>query len=518
MNGLESINYPMEKRIIADKTYTYKDFQPFFKGPVKIDLSRKSEKKIIISQNHLARALENKKIIYGVNTGFGNLSHIAVNSKDLEELQKNLVRSHACGIGEPLSLGIVRTILFLKLLTFSKGYSGVRIDVVKKIIQFLNKDILPVIPKKGSVGASGDLAPLGHMALSLIGEGEVFFEGDRMDSKKALKKARVKPLILKPKEGLSLINGTQVSTAIAINCLINGDRILKVADLTGALSVESSFSSRQVFQKKVHDLKQHIGQRSCAKNVYRLLAKSEIVQSHSNCEKVQDPYSFRCMPHIHGACRDIFLSSSNIINDEINSVSDNPLVFDEKSIVSSGHFHAEHIALALDSLSISFSEIGAISERRIHYFMKGIGDKIPPFVTQNPGIESGYMIAHVTASALASENKTLSHPASVDSMPTSGGQEDIVSMAPWAGLKLMNIQNNIDSILSIELIVAGAANYIGSSKLNPAKGTMPILNELKKHCSFQDGDRALYHEIEDVTKIVQSGEILDLISELLTLE
>ncbi len=508
----------METLLVSNKNRTYKDFYPFYKGPVKVLLSSKSEKRIIKSHNHLINALKKGKSIYGVNTGFGNLSHITIDSPHIAKLQMNLVRSHASGTGAPMSLGLVRTILFLKLLTFSKGYSGVSIELAKKIIQFLNKDILPVIPEKGSVGASGDLAPLGHLALALIGEGEVFCKGERIKTTAALSKVRIRPLSLKPKEGISLINGTQVSTAIAINNLINGERLLKVADIAGAISVENSFSSRKVFQKKIHTLKLHLGQRSSANNVYRLLHNSGVVKSHTNCGKVQDPYSFRCIPHIHGACRDIFANSAKIINNEINSISDNPLIFDHNTIVSSGHFHAEHVALALDSLAISFSELGAISERRIHYFMKGIKDKIPPFVTKTPGLESGYMIAHVTATALASENKTLSHPASIDSMPTSGGQEDIVSMAPWAGYKLMGIQKNIDKILSIELIVAGAAYYICSSDLDAGHGTKPILKALNKYCSFQSGDRSLYNEINSVTKFVRSGTILDIISEVLTLE
>jgi len=518
MNGKCSINSKMTSLLVSTKKYSYNDFLPFFLGPVKISLSNESEKNIKRSQKYLLHNLKENRSIYGVNTGFGNLSHILINSDDIEELQTNLIRSHASGIGEPLSLGVVRTVLFLKLLTFAKGYSGVSLDLIKKIIQLFNKDILPVIPKRGSVGASGDLAPLGHMALVLIGEGEVFFEGKRLKAHLALKKAKIKPLSLKPKEGLSLINGTQVSTAIAIKTLLDGRNLLLSADIAGALSVENSFSSRKVFQKKIHDLKQHPGQKISAKNIYKLLSKSEIVHSHNNCGKIQDPYSFRCIPHVHGASRDMFTNAVNIVNNEINSVSDNPLILDENSIVSSGHFHAEHIAMALDSLAFSFSELGAISERRIHYFMKGIQGEIPPFVCKNPGLDSGYMIAHVTSTSLASENKTLSHPASVDSLPTSGGQEDLVSMAPWAGLKLIQIQKNVNRILAIELIVAGAANYLISSNLKSGKGTSKVLETLKKYCSFSKGDRSLTDEIESVYGILRSGHLHTEISQHLTLE
>ena len=508
----------MSSFLVSTKKYTYNEFEPFFTGPVKISLTKEAEKKIIRSHNNLLNNLKTEKPIYGVNTGYGNLSNISIQGKDLERLQINLIRSHASGIGDPLDLGIVRTIIFLKLLTFAKGYSGVSLELVKKIIQLFNKDIMPVIPKRGSVGASGDLAPLGHMALILIGEGEVFFEGKRLKTVSALKKVKIKPLSLKPKEGLSLINGTQASTAIAIKTLLDGKNLLLSADIAGAVSVENSFSSRKVFQKRIHDLKQHPGQRTSAKNIYKLLNKSEIVHSHNNCCKIQDPYSFRCIPHVHGASRDMFANAANIINNEINSVSDNPLVFDENLIVSSGHFHAEHVAMALDSLAFSFSELGAISERRIHYFMKGIQGKIPPFVCKNPGLDSGYMIAHVTSTSLASENKTLSHPASVDSLPTSGGQEDLVSMAPWAGLKLIQIQKNVNRILAIELIVAGAAHSFISSKLKSGDGTSKVLDILKKYCSFNKGDHSLTSEIESVYNILSSGHLYRDISQHLTLE
>ncbi len=501
----------MKPIAVSNKTYTYDQFKPFFAGPVRVSLTKSSEKNIIRSNRLLNEKMKEGKTIYGVNTGFGNLSHIRIDSKDLLKLQVNLARSHASGIGQPLSLGIVRTVFYLKLLTFAKGYSGVRLNVAKKIIQFLNKDILPVIPSKGSVGASGDLSPLGHMTLALIGEGEVFFKGERVDTFTALKKARVRPLVLRPKEGLSLINGTQVSTALAIKNLIDGNILLKMADVCGALSVENSFSSRKVFDPVIHQLKSHPGQRTAAKNVFTLLRSSKIVEAHLDCGKVQDPYSFRCIPHIHGASRDSFNNSAQIVNNEINSVSDNPLILYNGNIVNSGHFHAEHIAQTMDHLAIAFTELGAISERRVHYFMKGVDHLIPPFVTTNPGIESGYMISHVTATSLASENKTLSHPASIDSLPTSGGQEDLVSMAPWAGYKLLKIQKNLSIILAIELIVAGAANYIASQKIKPGKGTEPILKHLQKYCSFEKGDRSLEPEINEISKQVHSGELLQII-------
>ncbi|MDC0480093.1 histidine ammonia-lyase [Candidatus Marinimicrobia bacterium] len=503
---------------ISTRTFSYKDFAPLFDGPIHVALTKESIKNLQHSHERLISKINSGNTIYGVNTGFGNLSQIKIESKDQKELQVNLVRSHASGVGKPLELGLVRSILILKLLTYSKGYSGVRPDLSKKIVQFLNNDILPVIPEKGSVGASGDLAPLGHMALALIGEGFVFYEGKKMKTKTALSKARVKALDLYPKEGLSLINGTQVSTALAIKTLLDGESLLKTADIAGALSVENSFASRKVFQKEIHELKAHPGQQISARNVYKLLNGSKIVQSHTNCGKVQDPYSFRCIPHIHGACRDGFIHAAEIIDNEINSVSDNPIVLKKGDVVSSGHFHAEHVAQALDFLAISFSELGAVSERRTHFFMKGVEGEFPPFVTKTPGVESGYMIAHVTASSLASENKTLSHPASVDSLPTSGGQEDLVSMAPWAGNKLLHIQNNLRWIFAIELMVAGAANQIASPKAKSGKGTNPVLEILISVCNYEAGDRVLSTEIETIAELIKNGEIVKAVTNKLLLD
>ena len=508
----------MNSAVIGLKSLSYLDFNIFFKGPVVVSLSTEAHDNIVKSHTLFLQKLKTKDTIYGVNTGFGKLSNVLIDENNQKQLQKNLVRSHASGTGVPLEHGIVRTILYLKLLTYAKGYSGVRLDVAEKIIEFINNDILPVIPEKGSVGASGDLAPMGHMALALIGENDVFYKNKICKSIDVLNSLNIEPLELYPKEGLSLINGTQVSTAIAIKALLEGQTLMKSSDVVAGVSVENSFSSVQVFQEEIHEIKMHPGQRESAKNIYNLLENSEIVNSHNDCGKVQDPYSFRCIPHIHGACRDTFYNASKIINNEINSVSDNPLVMKNGSVVSSGHFHAEHVAQALDSISIAFCEFGAISERRTHYFMKGVEGRFHPFVTTNPGLESGYMIAHVTATALASENKTLAHPASIDSINSSAGQEDLVSMAPWAGMKLLQIQDNVATILAIELLVSGAANFIGSSNMNPGKGTREVIKSLRDKCFFGNGDRPLSNEIKTLKNYIKSGNLLSLVEQNITME
>lgn len=508
----------METLTISSKSYKLKDFSPLFENRVKIKLANSSKIKIKRSRDRLNKSIKQGNTIYGVNTGFGKLSDIQIKEADQELLQLNLIRSHAAGVGDPLSIGICRTIMVLKLMTYAKGYSGVRLDLVEKIIQFLNKDIVPYIPEKGSVGASGDLAPLAHLGLALIGEGFSFYKGKKMKTSTALDKEKIKAISLRAKEGISLINGTHVSSAIAISTLLNGENLIKTADIIGAISVENSLSSRKVFRSDVHELKMHKGQRDSARNIYRILSGSKIVGSHKNCGKVQDPYSFRCIPHIHGACRDTYDSAKNIILNEINSVSDNPLVLSSGEVISSGHFHGEHLAQSLDNLSISFAELGAVSERRIYYFMKGIPGIVSPFVTIKPGLESGYMMAHVTASALASENKTLSHPASIDSLPTSGGQEDLVSMAPWAGYKLINIQKNLSVILAIELLVASAVNSLGFSKVKPARATGTILSLMGKICDFSVGDRVLKTEIDLITDKIIKKEILSKMQTILRLE
>jgi histidine ammonia-lyase len=497
----------MSDLIITKDNFTYKDFKLSLQKPVYIELPSESKDSINKSYRNLQSILTSGIPVYGVTTGFGKLSHVKINPSDQRKLQLNLVRSHAAGVGEPVDKGIVRTMMILKLLTFVKGYSGVRLSFVKQMINFLNEDIIPVVPEKGSVGASGDLAQLAHMGLALIGEGDVFYKGKQTESKLIMDRLGIAPLELEPKEGISLINGTHYSTALAIAILNISQNLLQCADIIGALSVESSLSSRNVFNPKIHYLKEHPGQRDSAGNIWNILSDSKIVLSHKECKKIQDPYSFRCIPHVHGASRDMINNAADCVNNEINSVSDNPLIFSDCEIQSSGHFHAEHIAQAMDSVGIAISEIGAISQKRIHHFMKGIEDKIPPFLALNPGLESGYMLAQVTAGALASENKTLSHPASVDSTTTSAGQEDFVSMAPWAGQKALKIAENTATILSIELMVSATAAQLFLNDFQPSSVSREIFNEVNTFLKYDAGDRPLDKEIQGLKSLITSGKI-----------
>jgi len=498
----------MSDLFIIKDNYTFKDFELSLQKPIHIELLSDAEDSVNKSHRNLQSILTSGIPVYGVTTGFGKMSGVKINPEDQRKLQLNLVRSHAAGVGQPADKGIIRTMMILKMLTFLKGYSGVRMSVVNQIIKFLNKDIVPVVPEKGSVGASGDLAPLAHMAMSLIGEGEVFYKEEKTPTKRVLKSKGISPIVLQPKEGISLINGTQYSTAIAISVLNKSQILLECADLIGALSVESSLSSRKVFDPKIHSLKQHPGQKESAQIIWNILKDSEIVVSHKDCGKIQDPYSFRCIPHVHGASRDMIDLASNIINNEINSVSDNPLIFSGDEIHSSGHFHGEYVAQAMDTVGVALSEMGAISQKRIHHFMKGIGEKIPLFLALNPGLESGYMMAQVTAAALASENKTLSHPASVDSLTTSAGQEDFVAMAPWAGQKTLQIADNTATILAIELMVSATASQVFLKESKPSSVSIEIYDKLNKYIKVEGGDRRLDKEIQAIKTLIISGELL----------
>ena len=503
---------------LSDRTFTLRDFIPFLEGPQPVHLTPGAKRLVNTSHELLSRALNDGVRIYGVTTGFGDLSQVDISAEDQRQLQLNLVRSHAAGVGEPLEGGLTRLVMVLKTITLLRGYSGVRLAVLEQLVDFLNQDLLPVIPSQGSVGASGDLTPLAHLALALVGEGKVSLQGRILPSLVALKEVGLTPLTLEPKEGLSLINGTQVSTALAVKALIIAHRLLQTADAIGALSVEGSLCTAAVFNPRIHTLKKHPGQQLVAKNLWELLEESEIVRSHQECDRVQDPYSFRCLPHIHGTARDVFTAVETMIVREINSVSDNPLILKDGQVVTSGHFHAEPVAQAMDNLAITMAEVGAMSERRTHFFMKGIPPAVPPFVASNPGLESGYMMAHVTAAALASENKTLAHPASVDSLPTSAGQEDIVSMAPWAGRKCLQILTHIAQILAVELLVSSSAIAKFHFPKKCGKGTSVLMDVVQEKIHIPSGDVPLQDTIQLLSELILSGKLINPVSKAINLE
>ncbi|SCX19363.1 Histidine ammonia-lyase [Agrobacterium sp. DSM 25558] len=394
--------------------------------------------------------------VYGINTGFGKLASIRIDAADVATLQRNLILSHCCGVGQPLADNIVRLIMALKLISLGRGASGTRLELVRLIEAMLEKGVIPVIPEKGSVGASGDLAPLAHMAAVMMGEGEALFNGGRLNGRIALERAGLTPVVLAAKEGLALINGTQVSTALALAGLFRAHRAAQSALITGALSTDAAMGSSAPFHPDIHTLRGHKGQIDAAAALRDLLKGSVIRESHiEGDERVQDPYCIRCQPQVDGACLDLLRSVARTLEIEANAVTDNPLVLSDNSVVSGGNFHAEPVAFAADQIALAVCEIGAIAQRRIALLVDpALSYGLPAFLAKTPGLNSGLMIAEVTSAALMSENKQMSHPASVDSTPTSANQEDHVSMACHGARRLLQMTDNLFSIIGIEALTA----------------------------------------------------------------
>jgi histidine ammonia-lyase len=451
---------------------------------------------------------EEGKTIYGVNTGFGFLSNVRIKDSDQVNLQINLIRSHACGVGEPLFLEAVRGLLLLKAHGFLLGGSGIRKECVDKILEFLAHDILPVIPVQGSVGASGDLAPMAHMALAFLGEGEVFYQGKKEKAKIVLEKIGIAPFVPSYKEGLSFINGTQFMATASAFFVEEAKNIFASALQIAALSLDGFRGSLTPFDERIHLLRQHTGQRYVAKKMLGFFeGKDEILLSHQDCGKIQDPYSFRCIPQVYGASLDVLTFVEKTINNELNSVTDNPLVFDEGDVLSGGNFHGEPVAMAMDFLAIAMSEIGNMSERRIEKLTNPAMSSLPAFLVKNEGLNSGFMIPHVVAAALASENKVYCHPASVDSIPTSADKEDHVSMGPIAVFKAQKILKNVAKILSVELIAACQAIDL-LSPLKPAPKLLQLYERVRGQVGFMGEDRSLSADIEYFANKISQGELL----------
>jgi histidine ammonia-lyase len=447
---------------------------------------------------------------YGINTGFGLLAKTRIPNEKLEQLQRNLILSHAVGTGDYLPDQVVRLIVVMKVASLARGYSGVRPLIVDTLLALLNADIIPAIPAKGSVGASGDLAPLSHMTLAMLGVGEVRYKGQITDAAVALQQAGIRPVVLAAKEGLALINGTQVSTALALHGLFLAERLLEAGVMTGALSVDAAKGSDAPFDERIHAVRGHPGQIAAARVYRQLLEHSAIRQSHlEEDERVQDPYSLRCQPQVMGACLDLINNVSRTLLIEANAVTDNPLIFfgtGLPSVLSGGNFHAEPVAFAADTLALAIAEIGALAERRIALLIDPVLSGLPPFLVKEPGVNSGFMIAHVTAAALASENKSLAHPASVDSLPTSANQEDHVSMATFAARRLHEMAVNTATILGIELL-AGAQGVDFHRPLKTSTYLEYVHRLLRDKVAFFDEDRFFAPDIEAARQMVLSGEL-----------
>jgi histidine ammonia-lyase len=454
------------------------------------------------------KAAQGGAAVYGVNTGFGKLANQRIAQTDLETLQLNLLRSHAVGVGEPMSERVVRLILLTKAASLARGYSGIREVVIDRLFAFYNLGITPVIPCQGSVGASGDLAPLSHLCLPLVGEGEVFFKGARMPASSALVQAGLEPVRLSAKEGLALINGTQVSTALAIDALFATERLFEAAVISGAVTLDAARGSDGPFDARIHAVRGQPGQIDCAAAYRALTAHSEIRNSHlEGDDRVQDPYCLRCQPQVMGACLDQMRYATRVLMIEANAVTDNPLVFaDSDTLLSGGNFHAEPVALVADALAVVIAEIGAIAERRVAMLVDTVTSRLPAFLTPEPGLNSGFMIVHVTAAALASENKSLAHPASVDSLPTSANQEDHVSMATFAARRLQTMLRNTEYIVAIELLSAAQ----GIEFLRPLKSSAVlegVLHLVRSVSPAMMQDRSLAPDMEAVRNLIAQGQI-----------
>lgn len=472
---------------------------------------------ILRSSETVTDLIDNGRVIYGINTGFGLLANTKIERDELETLQKSIVLSHAAGVGEFMKPSTVRLLMLLKINSLARGYSGIRPEVIEALITLYNEEIYPCIPIKGSVGASGDLAPLAHMSAILLGEGEAIYRGEIISAKVALKLANLPPVTLAPKEGLALLNGTQASTALALQGLLEAEKLLTSSIVIGGLSVEAAKGSRTPFDEKIHRVRGHQAQIDVAQAFRELLDHSEIEDSHQNCEKVQDPYSLRCQPQVLGACLQQIRNAAEIILTEANAVSDNPLVFaDEQDILSGGNFHAEPIAMAADNLALAIAEIGALAERRIALLIDSQLSGLPPFLVDKGGVNSGFMIAQVSAAALASENKTYAHPASVDSLPTSANQEDHVSMATFAARRLQDMAENTQGILAIEWLCASQGLDFrqplkSSPKLEKAKSL------LRSQVPFYDKDRYFAPDIRKATQLINEGKLLNYASDIVRL-
>ncbi|MEH6533465.1 MAG: histidine ammonia-lyase [Photobacterium frigidiphilum] len=483
-----------------------KQLREVSRQPTQLSLTEDALPEMLISAEAVAQVIRDNKVVYGINTGFGLLANTRIAAEDLETLQRSIVLSHAAGIGTFMDDATVRMMIVLKVNSLARGYSGIRPLVVNALMQLVNAEVYPCIPKKGSVGASGDLAPLAHMSTVLLGEGEARYQGELITGARALEIAGLEPITLAPKEGLALLNGTQASTAFALEGFFAAEDLYAAATVCGAMSVDAALGSRRPFDPRIHRVRGHRSQIDAAMGYRHMLGQnSEIGLSHQQCEKVQDPYSLRCQPQVMGACLQQIRNSAVTLEVEANAVSDNPLVFaDDGDIISGGNFHAEPVAMAADNLALAIAEIGSLSERRMALLIDSGLSKLPPFLVDNGGVNSGFMIAQVTAAALASENKSLAHPASVDSLPTSANQEDHVSMATFAARRLTDMAENTRGILAVELLAAAQ----GLDFRSPNKSSELIEQakmQLRERVSFYDKDRYFAPDIAKANQLLKEA-------------
>lgn len=496
--------------IVSEKNITIQDVINVAKKRYTVNLDESVVLKINSSNKIVTDFVNNNEVRYGITTGFGNFSDTIIPKEDAFLLQKNLIMSHACGVGKPFSEEIVRAMLFLRLVNISKGHSGTRIETAQKIVEILNSDVVPYVPEKGSLGASGDLAPLSHAALTLIGLGEAFYKGEKMESSAALKLAGIEPLThFEYKEGLSLINGTQAMTSTGLLVVDKAIKLMALSDISLSLSLEALRGITNAFENRIHELRPHKGQIKTAKNVLNLVNGSKLVTKQAEL-RTQDAYSLRCAPQVHGACKDAVDYVKEKVDIEINSVTDNPLIFEDGfDVISAGNFHGEPMALSFDFLAIALSEIANISERRIERLVNpALSNGLPAFLVPNGGLNSGMMIVQYSAASLVSENKVLSHPASVDSIPSSANQEDHVSMGTIAARKSNDVLFNTTNVIAMEILCAcQGISLRGDSDLGEA--TKLVYDLVRTKIPFLSEDRILYKDIDTIREMIEDDSILN---------
>jgi len=476
-----------------------------WQSPVTASLGDDARRRIAESNEVIADVVAGGEQVYGVNTGFGQLAQVRISDDELAHLQENLVRSHAVGVGDDLGDDIVRLVMLMKVISLAEGFSGVRLELVEALCALINNNIYPRIPSQGSVGASGDLAPLAHMAGVLIGAGEVRVNGTIVPAELALQEAGLKPITLAPKEGLALLNGTQVSTALALAAIFRTEHVLAAVLAAGAMSSDAIKGSDTPFDKRIQSVRGHGGQIAVAGVLRQLMRGSDIRASHLACDRVQDPYSIRCQPQVIGACLDVLRHVCTVVETEANAVTDNPLVFAaSRTVLSGGNFHAEPVALAADYLALAIAEIGSLSERRIALLIDSHLSGLPAFLVEEGGLNSGFMMAQVTAAALTSENKAHAHPASVDSIPTSANQEDHVSMATFAARRLHGMIDNVSRIVAIELLAAAqGVEFHHPQKSSPA--IERVISNLREVSPTYTEDRSMSADIARVAALIDKG-------------
>lgn len=499
----------MKEILLGMDGMSLEDLVAIAREGAKVRLTRESEGRLLNARKLIEKWVQEERAIYGVTTGFGALSDATISKEETRRLQENVLMSHAAGVGDILDNETVRAVMALRIKDLARGHSGIRLETVCHLIDLLNRGVCPVVPEKGSVGASGDLPPLAHLSLVLIGRGEAFYEGQRISGLEALKKCGMEPLQLEAGEGLALVNGTQMMTAIGGLSVYDSLRLSKMTDIAAAMSLEVLMGSRTEFDPRIHQVRAHPGQAAAADNMEKITRNSEIISSHKDCSRIQDAYTLRCSPQVHGASKDAITYARKVVETEMNSSTNNPLIFPEsQEFLLGGNFHGQPVALAMDFLCMALSELANISERRIERLVNPQLSGLPAFLVSDGGLNSGFMIAQYTAASLVSENKVLSHPACVDSIPTSANKEDHVSMGSISARKCREIVKNTECVIVIELLCGAQAMDLFTN-MKPGEGTLVAYRIIRDAIPHLDKDRILSKDIETMVHLMRSGKILE---------